>query len=179
MLIDPNDLTKGKYKPKSRVELATLGGNNIENTDLLFKVKQGVADTITIKHLTFNNNLKVNKFLITELRAADISASYPPVLIQQQDTVTIKGGAIWSRTFNDNSRDFVVYNPSQDTLTVQGIRSNAKVWLLHANISGNWSVGSLFGAKFIPQFPGFPTAPSVISHNGTAPTSGNQYEIIF
>jgi len=65
----------------------------------------------------------------------------------------------------------------QQTDTVEGITSNAKVWLLHADNTGNWLIGNLYGTSSTPAFPGFTSTPTVNTY-GTSGT-GVQYEIIF
>lgn len=164
--------------PESRIELAVAGASDIANDVIPFHTHQSESDTIGTTHLTFENNLQNSKFLITEIRTADISDNLPSVVTQQQDNTTIGDGLVWTRTYSDNSKDLVVYNPGQSTHTVQGITSDAKVWLVHADNSGDWTACNLFNASGRPSFSGFSPTPSVTLHSGSS-ASGDQYEITF
>ena len=81
------------------------------------------------------------------------------------------------RSYVDSSKDLIVYNPLQQTSTVEGITSEAKVWLLHADNTGNWTIGNLYGTNSVPTFPGFNVTP-VVNTFGTSLT-GVQHEIVF
>jgi len=175
--IDPSNPTSGKFRPESRIEIAVAGAANVVSDTILFQTTQDSKDTISTNHLTFENKINICEFMVTQFRVADISETIPAILEQQENRTTVSGGVIWRRTYNDNSQDVIVYNPLQQTDTVEGITSNAKVWLLHADNTGNWLIGNLYGTSSTPAFPGFTSTPTVNTY-GTSGT-GLQYEIIF
>jgi len=100
------------------------------------------------------------------------------VTLQLQDNKTVTWGLIWTREYNDGSKDMIVYNPVQSMQNIEGVSSNAVVWLFYADNTGNWIAGRLFKATAIPTFPGFPVPPSVIVFGGTNGME-IQYEITF
>ena len=170
------DSIRTPFPAQSRIEIAVTGAKGVTAVIDSFEVHK--FDTLRANHLTFENDLSTNNFMITQFRVSDISINLPSIVAQQEDSTTISGGIVWARSYSDNSRDLVVYNPEQDTNTVLGITSNAKVWLLHAGNTSNWTIGRLYGASVGPTFSGFTPTPTVTAHRIT-PSSEAQYEITF
>jgi hypothetical protein len=175
----PDPLTT-TFPAQSRIEIAVSGATiitSVTDTNLTrYEITKNTRFLTT--QLICENDLRSNDFTITQFRVADIADNIPIPSSQVFDRTTVNSGATWLRTYDDNSRDLVVYNPNQNTQMIQGITSNAKVWLLHANTTGNWTNGRLFNATSNPSFSGILPVPTTTMHR-INPTSGAEYEITF
>ena len=175
--VSPDSSSRVGLTPECQIELAVYGATSVASDSILFKTTQGSRDTTSRNHLTFERKLINGAFIITQFRIADFTEIIPGISNQQEDITTVSGGVIWTRSYTDNSKDLIVYNLLQQTCTIEGITSNAKIWLLHADNTGNWAIGNLYGTNSIPTFPGFTVTP-VVNTSGTSLT-GVQHEITF
>jgi hypothetical protein len=166
------------YRARSRVEIAVAGADSVENYRYVFQLNQNILDTLAIRQLIFENKLSVRQFMVAQFRVCNAIDTLVGVNTQIQDVATITNGLVWTRQYSDNSRDLVVYNPNNLSRTVQGITSNARVWLLHSNNSTSWTIGRLFSATAIPTFTPPLTPTPTVRLVGTG-GMGVQYDITF
>jgi hypothetical protein len=165
------------YRERSRVEIAVAGADSVEQVYRTFQLNQSLDDTLGVRYLTYENKLSVRQFMVTQFRVCNAIDTLVGVNTQTQDVATITNGLVWTRQYNDNSRDLVVYNPNNLSRTVQGITSNARVWLLHSNNSTSWTIGRLFSATAAPTFTPPLTPTPTVRLVGTS--GGVQYDITF
>ncbi len=174
----PDPLTT-PYIERSRIELAVAGATGVtsvnDNTST-FQIKEN--EEIVTNHIVFENSMLSSPFMVTQVRVCDAALTLSGVTSQQQDIVTITGGILWTRKYKDGTIDLICYNPAQTAQTVEGISSDAKVWLLYADNTGTWQSARLFNSPSTPTFAGYPTTPVVIKTGG-APDQGAQYDITF
>jgi hypothetical protein len=166
------------YRARSRVEIAVAGAESVEQVYRTFQLNQSSDDTLGVRHLTYENKLSVRQFMVTQFRVCNAIDTLVGVNTQTQDVITIPNGLLWTRQYSDNSRDLVVYNPDNSSRTIQGITSNARVWLLHSNNSTSWTIGRLFSATTTPTFTPPLTPTPTVRFVGTG-GMGAQYDITF
>lgn len=172
----PGTNPKKYYTSRSRIELAVAGANGVESVNHLFQMKGGDADTLETKHLTFENNLNSHSFLIARIRACDITDTFVSISSESRNLTTVTGGIIWTHEFIDGSRNLIVYNPTRASQTVEGITSDAVVWILNAENMTNWYKGRLFGAIGLPTFSNPPVSVTTV---GGMDGVEIQYDIVF
>jgi hypothetical protein len=167
------------YTPRSRIEISVASADTVTSvvdSTSMFEITGG--NFLQTNHLTFKNDLSSCNFLLTQFRVSDALVPLLGISSQQVDTITVSGGMVWRRTYSDNSKDLLCYNPSMDTVTTEGVTSDAKVWLLHADASGLWQEARLFNGIAPPTFTGFPFPP-VVTVTGGVLSEGVQYDITF
>jgi len=52
----------------------------------------------------------------------------------------IKNITVWQKNYTDNSIDVFIQNVNKSSYTFSGITSDAKIWIIHSNTSGNGTV---------------------------------------
>lgn len=164
---------------RSRIELTVVGASSVisvVDSSSMFEINDG--NFLQTNHLTFQNDLHSCDFLLSQIRTSDALIPLVGIASQLVDTITVPEGMVLRRTYNDNSIDLFCYNPSMDTVTIVGVTSDARVWLLHADASGSWQSARLFNGTAVPVFSGFPFPPVLTIIGGTS-TEGAQYDITF
>lgn len=141
-------------------------------------MKHDKKDTLATRHITFENNFTSNQIMVSQLRSCDAVSTLPGITSQLQNGTTITNGLIWTREYTDNSKDLFVYNPDNTNQTVEGITSDAIVWILQANTSGNWATARLFNASVASTFSPPLPAPTVTVTGGTSGMEV-QYDVVF
>ncbi len=166
------------YRARSRIQLAVAGSTGVETIRRAFQLRHSNKDTLATLHVTFENGFTEHQLMAAQLRTCDAGTTLPGITSQGQNDSLITNGLIWSLEFSDNSRELLVYNPDNTTQTIEGITSDATVWILRADNSGNWTDARLFHASVAPTFsPPLPT-PTVTFTGGTAGLEV-QYDAVF